>query len=82
MPPQPHSPPIKASDSSIRPNDLIFRRMALNYACKGQLTVNSASEEHGDAEVSLKIMGGFFLAEQIDVEQVIAKIGMKSDRIV
>jgi hypothetical protein len=44
--------------------------------------VNPASEEHGDAEVSLKIVGGFFLAQQIDVEQVIAKIGMKSDRIV
>ena len=40
-----------------------------------------ASEEHRYPERPLEVVGGLFLAQEIDVEQVIAEIDVQRDRI-
>ena len=74
MPPHAASPASRASGSRSRPIEMIFGRITLRYPRNRFVTVNPASEEHGHADRSLKIVGGFFLTQQIDVEQVIAEI--------
>jgi len=82
MLPQPDSPAASSRSSRYFSGDLVFTRISLNYPRNRKLTVNPASEEHGHTEVTFKIMGGFFLAQQIDVKQVIPKVDVKGDRVV